>query len=485
MPVQNLFLSTLIANIERKTANQAVIRGAWHLAVRSKDVTAMSAIAGAENLPDDVLAAVKARNEIPVAVAYLTRDGLSPEERKARLEAENRAGVLAGVLESASVTDADREVLTAKLITKPTRALAEATISDANMPLRAVVVAVAQLDHRLDQLTDTQRSNMRRQVERCAQDADSAKALSEILSQESLAGRFLVKHPVLDEKEFENIFRRAIVPGLKGYIDRQRNSVNVHRIVGDVKRIVGEDGAYHSTVVLNILRELLEPEELSRVWTEVVGATRALADTSDVSDHSARVLAARQSADTEQLDELIADALSGNGALVEPLLSNMALSHEQLLGLLKGVDDRTVARLTELRPGDVQAALVAYTRCFDRVAGSDNWKAFPDRRAAETAVLNSLVDSWRVERSGWYSGLAGTLMSLISQLQNTDLLGEVPWGFYVEVGQRYGVERLGQAVAELQAEYLGDDVRKWETAQVLAEGFSGSLRELFSAAAKL
>jgi hypothetical protein len=485
MPVNNLFMQSLLTAIEQQKANAAVISGAWHLALRSKDISAMTAVAGASNLPDDVLAAVKARNEIPVAVAYLTREGLSPEERKARLEAENRAGVLAGVLMSKSVTDADREVLAAKLIAKPTRALAEATIVDLTMPIDAVVVAISQLDPRHEQLTDTERSSMRRQVERCAKEKAAAAAVSRFLTVDGLAERLLASQPELTSEQFEDIFRRIYVPRFGRAIDRARNTVNTYSIVSDVRRIVGEDGTYHPDTVLKVLREQLDPEMLSKIWTEVVGATRAMADTADVSGHSARVLAARESTDTEELDSLVDEALAGNGALVEPLLRNMALDADQLGRVAAHVDHRTVARLPELRPGDEAAAMLAYLLNYERVVSSDGWKSFNDRRKAEATVLTHHIKMWEKERGSWYSGPAGTLMTVINDLEHVDMLDSVPWQFYIDMSQRYGTERLTGVVAQLQAEHLGADMRKWETAAVLSEGFAGTIGELFTAAAKL
>ena len=485
MPVQNEFLRALVNSITRQKANEAVIRGAWHLAVRSKDIAAMADIAGAANLPEDVLTAAKNRVEIPVAVAYLTREGVSPEERKARLMAENRAGVLAGVLESNSVTDADREVLSAKLIGKPTRALAEATIADLAMPLDAVVVAIAQLDPRYDQLTDGLRTAMRKQVGRCAEDADAANAVSSVLTEESLAERFIARHPQIDAARFEDVFRRTMVPKIERCIDRNRNYVNIFTINESVKRTIGEKGEYHSDVVLKIMRELLDSEELSKVWTEAVGATRAMADTAEVSDHSAKVLAARESSDTEYLETLLDEALTENGALVEPLLRNMALTQAQLARLAANIDDRTTARMPEFRPGDENAAMIAYLTCFDRVSSSDNWKSFKDRRQAEIQVLNHHVDRWNNEGGGWYHGPGSVLMSLCNSMQNSDLLGDIPWRFYTEIALRHSIDRLTVTVNALQQEHLGDDPRKWETAQVLSEGFSGSIRELMQAAAAL
>lgn len=485
MPEKHRFMQTLLDAIERKTANTAVLSGAWHLAVRSKDINAMAVIAGAENLPSEVLTAVKARNEIPVAVAYLTRGGLSADERKARLEAENRAGVLAGVLQSASVTDADRQVLADKLVAKPTRALAEAAIADQAMPLYAVVVAITQLDPRQDQLTDTQRTQLRKAVERCARDASAAATVSRTLNVSILANRFLAQKPELSQEQFEELFRRTIVPSIRNSIDTTRNQVNAHRIVAEVKHIVGDDATYHSETVLKVLRELLDAEQLSKIWTDVVGATRAMADTADVSDHSARVLAARESSDRNQLEALVDEALSGNGALVEPLLRNMALDQHQLTRVVATVDTRTIMRLLEMRPGDEHAALIAYQKEFERVMQADEWKAFKDRRWAEEQLLGHHIKMWQKDQGAWYSGTSGTLMSIINELTTTELLSSVPWEFYQIMTERYGIERLSGYVSEQYEKHLGNDLHKWETAQVLSEGFSGSIGELMGAAASL
>jgi hypothetical protein len=323
-------------------------------------------------------------------------------------------------------------------------------------------------------------------VARCADDANTATAVSYVLTEESLAERFIARHPQIDSTRFEDIFRRTMVPKIEERcIDRKRNYVNTYSITEILKRVVGEGGDYHSDVVLKIMRELLDSDELSKVWTEVVGATRAMADTSEVSDHSAKVLAARESSDTEYLEKLLDEALTENGALVEPLLRNMALTQAQLVRLTSNIDDRTTARLPEFRPGDENAAMIAYLSCFERVASSDNWKSFKDRRQAEIQVLNHHIERWNREGGGWYAGPGSVLMSLCQTMKNSDLLGDMPWRFYTEIALRHGIDRLTATVNALQMEHLGDDPRKWETAQVLSEGFSGSIRELMQAAAAL
>jgi hypothetical protein len=347
------------------------------------------------------------------------------------------------------------------------------------------VVAVAQLDPRLTQLTDTQRAGLRRQIDRLATDAQAASAVCKVIVEADTAERLLSRHPELSCEEFSELFNRVVVPHLQRSVDNTRNVVNSYRIVGDLRRIVGDNADYHTDVVLESLRGFLDSENLSKVWTEVVGATRAMSDTSEESDHSRKVHESRVSNDQEQLMSLVDEALAGNGALVEPLLRNLNLAQSQLERLSALIDNRTITRLIDYRPGDVQAALFAYKIAYDRVSSADNWKAFPDRPSAELEILQYHIDQWNSEGATWYSNQSGMLMSVIGDLQNKDLMGRLPWSFVSAISNRYGMSDLYNFVAKMQTEYLGTDMKKWETAEVLAEGFTGSMQELYQAAASL
>lgn len=479
-------LQTLVEAIQRTSANEAVITAAWHLAERDDDVTAMAAIAAAQNLPAAVLAAAQARNEIAVAVAYLTRPGVSADERKARLEAEPRAGVLAAVLSSASVNDEDRRVIADKLIAKPTKALSEAVIADKAMPLDAVLVAFGQLAPRNGLLTQALTSAMRSQVDRLSTDAEYAPKLAATVNDVDHAMRLLGHHPDLHEDTARELFARVVEPEFERCVDRITGKPNQGRFVGMLRRIVGDDTSSLTPVALASLRKVVKDDTaVAEIWTSVVGATRASTDTVDQTKHTARVLAAAESTDVAELAELTSDYLNGNNALLQPLLKNPALPFDLVEKLAARLDDMAVSKLVTQRPGDERAVLLAYKRSYQRTVSIDGWKSIKDRREAEREILEYQITRWREESSSWYGHSVNTIISVCDQLQNSELIGLLPWEFVSSFANRYGAEKILAGVGLLQSQHLGTDMKKWETADVLARDFSGSVDELLFAASKL
>ena len=209
--IESDFIKLNIENIKKsKLDNENAISALWYLAKKKKDIDSMAEIAGLEKLPNLVEEEVKKRNEIPIAVAYLIRDGIDIEEKKSRIINENRASVLAGILENSNVTDFEREIIANKLISKPTKALSEVAITDSNIKTSAICVAILQLEARLDSLTDNLRRKIRSQIERCSKEPASATKLALELTNSELADRLLSFQPEIDQDAFNSLFERCI-----------------------------------------------------------------------------------------------------------------------------------------------------------------------------------------------------------------------------------------------------------------------------------
>jgi hypothetical protein len=484
----SVLLSALISQIEHKRSTPETIKGAWHLAARHKDIEAMATIAGADDLPEDVLNAVKARVEIPIAVSYLTRDGLDIEERRARFTAEERAGVLAGCLESPSLTDDDREIIGAKLIAKPTRVLAEAIVNEGSMPAASVIVAISQLDGRYDSLTEDGRKNLRKQVLRIAGDSEYAPKLAPVLNNRELASRFLEKQPAISEAEFSDIFKRTVEPAIESQAGLHQHNRSTYRVANLLRGIAGENGEYMNNPMLAALRRHYSDEDVAKIWTDVVGATRAVTATAATSEYSTKIVKASTTSDPSELDELITEAINNEPALLDPLANNAAVSAEQFRRFVAHLDDSTVVRAMLLHPGDDEFLYECYRQAFSLAVRRDGWKSFTNPVAAKERVLEHFLQLWYQQGSNspYYSSESRMLAEVVDQIGNDmELLERLPWEFVHSSISSYNGDLVAQVFTELQTKLLGDDVKKWETAEVLAANFTGSVHELFNTAAKL
>lgn len=483
---QSGLLETLIEQINRKNTSPEVLRGAWHLATRHKDIDSMAVIAAADSLPEDVLAAVKSRNEIPVAVSYLTRGGLDLDERRARFRAEERAGVLAGCLESPALTDDDREIIGAKLVAKPTRALAEAVVNEGNMPANAVVVAIAQLDPRNDSLTEEGRRNLRKQVVRLAEDAEFAGAVAAVINHKEIARIFLSKQPNITEEQFNDLFARTIEQEMKAYADPHHKSRYAYRVVSLLRGIIGDDHNYMNAPMLAALRRHFDSEAVAKIWTEVAGATKAAAETADTSGYSQKIIDAGTTTDANLLDELIVEALSSEPSLLDSLANNPTMTATQMGKIIGHLDNRTSALALRLHQGDAKFALLVYVNNFDSAVTYDKWKCFPDPEAGKLAILDEFIKRWHNEgNNSYYSTSSRMLAEILGHIEDETVQDRLPWGFVKGQIGSYNADRYAKVVTRLQSELLGSDLKKWETAEVLANDFTGSVRELFASAAIL
>jgi len=483
---QSTLLAALLEQIKHNKTTPETLTGAWHLAVRQRDVDAMAAVAAADDLPDEVLAAVKARVEIPVAVSYLTRGGLDLEERRARFRAEERAGVLAGCLESPGLTDDDREIIGAKLVAKPTRALAEATVKAGKMPAAACAVAIAQLDPRNDSLTEEVRRALRNQVIRLADDEEHAASVAKALSNRDLVERFLAKQPKITEEEFEELFNRTMDEQIKSLSDQRHNGRYHYRIVSMLRNIIGEGQDYMNGPMIAALRRHLDNDAVAKIWTEVAGATKAAAETADTSGYSQKIISASTTTDLEELNSLIGEATQSEPSLLEPLTRNPALTVEQMRQIIGHIDDRTAAQSLKHHRGDEGFAALIYTHSFDYALSYDDWKAFPDKNRGKQIVLEHCIAQWyKDSNSSYYSTSSRRLSEILTQMKDRESFAKLPWGFVRGQMESYNADRYVGIVTELQTEFLGTDLKKWETAEVLANDFTGSVQDLFTTASML
>ncbi len=479
------FLNTLLEQIKNSASTPSMITGAWHLAVKAKDIDAMASIAAADNLPDVVLTAVMKRNEIPVAVSYLTRSGLDIEERRARIRAEERAGVLAGVLESPTLTNDDRTIVAAKLIAKPTRALAEAVLADHAMPLDAVAVAVIQLDTRLDSLTDQQRRNLRAQIKRIATDPAATATVAGVVNSYTIIERLFADRPEVDEHVYADAFIRVIEPNIAQSVKLGKTTNSVYYLTRELRNFVGSDGNYFPDVVYAALKRHLDADTVAKVWTDLVGASRA-AEADSQSDYSARMLAASTTNDQEMIESLLADVIQGEHTLTGPLAMNPNLTVEQLERIVERIDDRLLLRRLPLVAGDDNQIMAIYRNAYDTAIRHDQWKSFSDVTSAQRSLLGHFIERWYQNPGSSYSHETRAVVSVLDAVNDVDaFVGMIPWKLAQEQTRSYGTQNILKGFATIQARHLGDDLKKWETAATLAEDFSGTVEELFFTAATL
>jgi hypothetical protein len=483
------FINTTIEFIKKsKNKNESAIIALWHLAKNAKDLDSLTEIASLKNLPNLVENEVRERKEIPIAVAYLTRDGIDQEERKARIEAENRAGVLAGVLESAAVTDFEREIIGNKLINKPTKALSEIAIKDYQLKESAIAVGIIQLQDKFTQLTTEVNRAMRQQIDRCSKDEVASKKLALEITNPSLAERFLSQQPKIDESEFESIFNRAIIPLLNECITIRRNSnelyINTHQIVSICKKILGDNEQYYPEKVLAGLKLVItDSETLAKIWTECVGATKASEENSIDNNFSNLLIEAEQSDDTERLSDLFSLATEGNVALYKPLLKNKNLPKQYVYDLINLLDRREVSKIAVWRSFDQDAILYAYKNNFDTMVYSDNYKSFLDKDKAIAEIMDHMIDLYNKGEFSYYSPITSNLNKLIADCDNREIIGKLPYGL-TQYGHHY-FEKVTEYLLDELNRNLGSDLKKWETINIIATNFDGSIDDLILASSTL
>jgi hypothetical protein len=462
-----------------------MIAGAWHLAVKAKDIDAMASIAAADNLPDQVLSAVMKRNEIPIAVSYLTRPGLDIQERATRILAEERAGVLAGLLESPSLTNDDRTIIAAKLISKPTRALAEAVLADHSMPLDAVAIAVIQLDNRLDSLTDPQRRNLRAQIKRVSTNPTATATVAGVVNSYTIIERLFSDHPEVDKKIYSDAFNRVIEPKIIQSVKAGTTPNTVYHLTRELRNFVGSDGNYFPEVVYEALKRNFDSETTAKIWTELVGASRA-SEADSQSDYSARMLAAATTADQDLIKSLLDDVLQGEHTLTAPLAMNPNLSVPQLEGIIQRIDDRLLLRRLPLVVGDDNQVMAIYKNAYESALRHDQWKSFTDIPVAQRTLLSHFIDRWYQNPGSAYSQETRAVLGVLETVNDVELfVGMIPWVLAQGQTGSYGSETILKGFSTIQSRHLGDDLKKWETAATLADNFSGTVEELFYTAATL
>jgi hypothetical protein len=483
------FINSTISFIKKSKANnEKAITALWHLAKKEKDIDSLSEIAGLKNLPIKVEEEVKQRNEIPIAVAYLTRDGIDQSERKTRIESENRAGVLAGVLESANVSDFEREIIGDKLINKPTKALSEIAIKDFKIKPIAIAVAILQLENRYTQLSEEVRRATRQQIDRCAKDLNASKKLANELTNSSLAERFLSLHPEITESEFSNLFNRAIIPLLKDGINtRMTNNevyVNTKHMVNICKKILGENDDYFPNVILKGLKSIIiDSETLSKIWTECVGATKASEESAIDNNFSNLLISAEITEDQEKLTELMGMVESGNNALIKPLLKNKALKYNYVEILINKLERRDVSYITTWRPFDQDAILYAYMVNFDTMVYSDKYESFLDKYNAKSILLDYMITQWYKGEYNYYSPVTSNISKLISDSESNELIGRLPYGI-TQLSNNY-FDSANEYLLEKMNSILESDLKKWEIINIISKDFNGSIDELILAASTL
>jgi hypothetical protein len=486
--IESDFIKLNIENIKKsKLDNENAISALWYLAKKKKDIDSMAEIAGLEKLPNLVEEEVKKRNEIPIAVAYLIRDGIDIEEKKSRIINENRASVLAGILENSNVTDFEREIIANKLISKPTKALSEVAITDSNIKTSAICVAILQLEARLDSLTDNLRRKIRSQIERCSKEPASATKLALELTNSELADRLLSFQPQIDQDAFNALFERCIIPLLAKGISTSVNNkdiVNSAHIINICNRILGDNRDYFiDDVLLHLKSVITDTEVLAKIWTECVGAIKASEENSIDSEYSKQILEAEVTADTTRIEELSLLADSGTKALIKPLLRNKNLSAERVMHFMNHLDNRDVSKIIELRPFDQDAILYAYKIAFDTLVYSDKYNSFINKEESKRQLLEYLISDWIKTQHSWYSQATNNIMKLIGDIEDKSLIGTLPYSLLYYKNNSF--QPINDYLLQHLNQALGNDMKKWETANIISQNFDGSIDDLILAASTL
>lgn len=503
-------LEILRTQIEAGTATSKVLSGAWHTANKAGDTELLALIAASAQLPDELRAQAMARNEISIVVAYLSRTDLDPAERLARITAEQRASVLAGVAEQIELTAEEAAVIGAKLTAKPTRALAEAIVNSSladkvSTPVLARALVV--LASRYASLTGDTQSRFNRALDMICATGDVTVVAAEVEDPRILGTVLATSADRLDGDVMSVAVERAVsiyLPGLVPLRDASRDDAAT-RIRENYDARAAARGLANwtkhalnawsstSTVYLTLsskitefLRARVGDVVTEQIWTLAYGSAVPNPEAELERLHAFEVMLAEADTQTDpdRLAELVAYATrTGERQLAAKLLANPAVEpDEDLVGLI-AYNTSLVVRIMQERRND-KLTRILYWMGERSIVDADRWRSFADPLAMQRQLLAEAAEE-ALRSPTWWGPDVRRLNLFIATVDDA-ILVELPWSaVQLYTGSRHSEDdvRLIRAVSAAQTAVLGDDLEKWETFAVLANDFSGSIQDLLTASA--
>lgn len=477
-------LLTALVQHNKEGIDPAVVENIWVLAERYNDVATMVTIV---SRPGDVPAAVldraRQRKEVEVRVAYLCRPELPGAERMELLAAEKRAEVFAGLLTTASGNAVLADRIVEQFRSKPTKVLARTLLrgrfAHDGVDFDCIKVLASERT-----MPDWMSRTMRQVAEKYQGDATKGEIIAEVLP-----------IPLLVDVDLT-----ALTPSAQGKA--------ITRLAAYASAETGHRNWETRHAISRACRSMLVLAGVDNLDPAVADLLDPLSTCEWFEDGEklAGLLAGRKTA-SGPVDDKYEEAKTATGArlyhLVQMALIANDFTSNVTLGLLENPQCLLLdefAELIERAGGAVLVKALHATRSSELLVriwqahGSRTPEACWDHVADRDAVVRSLVADtvakMVAENSTNPYGLFGSNLSFLLNLGvSNDVVASLPFatldsGAY---SWRYNVmlEAVSSQVVALQLEHLGNDQQAWENFNNLAQGWSGTLGELLSAAKSL
>ena len=147
------------------------------------------------------------------------------------------------------------------------------------------------------------------------------------------------------------------------------------------------------------------------------------------------------------------------------------------------LENRDVNKIIELRSFDQAAILYAYKIAFDTLVYSDKYNSFIDKEESKRQLLEYLISDWIKTQHSWYSQATNNIMKLIGDIEDKSLIGTIPYSLLCYKNNSF--QPINDYLLEKLNLVLGNDMKKWETANIISQNFDGSIDDLILAASTL
>lgn len=459
----------------------AVIEHVWTLAAScGDDKTMVSILSRRQGLPESVLVSARSRKEVDVRVALLSRADVDSSVLLDLLSKENRSDVFAGLVKAAATNENLASQIAQQFQSKPTKVLARAILHD-GLTCDGVDFDAAMLvctdGNQPDWLSRAVTSTSKRYL------SDEARALraADVLPFDVLTELDLIQMPA--EARLRAVSRLANHAALaaEGRTDwRTRHRISL------------------------VCRKFLELAAASELSPELIAALDAVSSKDWFEDghRLAGILATKQSgtvavtdsraagrqATGKQIDELVDLVLaSRNPDMQVGLLENPVITtHKQFNSLVEHTDHASLVKAVHsVRSADLLGGI---WRVLGARTPEDCWVSVDNRDEllleCMRAALAEMITSGDMSPYGRGSSEVSYLLDrgvpdkAVGMLPMSVLGTSARWRY-----NRVLNSVLPQVVA-LQLKHLTTP-QAWENFNNLADGWSGSLAELFDAASSL
>lgn len=475
------------------------LRGAWQLATSWKDVEILATLTGREDLPADILEKAAKRIEIPIRIAYLTRKSLDRGTFLGLITAEQRAGVLAGVVDAVKISDIPEltPIIRAKLEEKPTKVLSEAILSKDGYNAEMYVTAIIAIGDS-NVLTDLERCMGRRldnikldiaATERLVEQDNSTRAVNRAL--------YLLAEDGVSTKTRLLALSKTVEPYVQEIVEARTNSnTSPNRISQAITMIDRTVGRLLRVPDLQeeVLAKLNEMAQKDHELATRMGSKVTDYDPDEAAKERGQIQTdlsrASKVTSIEDFDFLM-KTYSSNAQILLALINNPNASDgtkDAIFSKLANSHEEEAIEWLKINPNDKYAFCLYSGNA--RLVETDKFSLFSSLENGIKLCLSdpTTLASSRNHYSRWY-----LIDEVIDNIGNhKEYLKYVPWEYLAERCEKNSwyrkqskVADLALVYADLQLQHLGTDMAKWETVSVISHGFSGSIEDLVLAAAAL